>query len=252
MVSRSEIESYPFNTIEMQDTIVTTCLNNLFNLHMDPKDKSLTPSISTHGYWESWITAYIMNNVQGKHFLDLGANSGYYSLLAAKLGAESVTAFEPNPKYVRLLHKNRWENRVNINVVDKAVGDKIGPVALNFYGDLDGSATIVSPTESHIRALSTTLDRYMFMEPMDAPVLMKVDVEGAEEKVFDGAQRFLNDNQVTMVMEYTPGAYSDEFWDKLSHWGSVNVLDHNGRPQAITERMANSNKDWITLVIRNN
>lgn len=251
MVSRSEIESYPFNVTQLADTICVNCLNNAFKMHMDPNDKSLTPSISKHGYWESWITTYILNNVRNTHFLDLGANCGYYSLAASVFGAKSVIAFEPNPKYVKLLELNREENNLDFKIVDKAVSDKIGSTALNFFGDLDGGASILRPSDRHIRAYSTTLDRYMFHGSMDAPVLMKVDVEGAEELVFDGGQRFLNENQVTMVMEYTPGAYSNKFWDKLTHYGSVNTLDFNGKLNATTQKMVESSFDWITLIVKN-
>lgn len=217
---------------------------------MDYRDQSLTPAIAAHGYWESWITAYITEHVKDKHFLDLGANCGYYSLLAASFGAKSVRAYEPNPKYVRLLRKSAWENGFNIEVVEKAISDKKGSVDLSLFGDLDGGASIMRPSDRHIRALSTTLDSLGTPTP-EAPVLMKVDVEGAEEKVFDGGQKFLNENQVTMVLEYTPGAYSDEFFDKLSDYGSVNMLNHQGHPEAVTKNIVQSKPDWITLVVKN-
>lgn len=252
MISRYEIEATQPNTLFLKEDVIARCLDGKFLMHMSKWDKSLTPSIAEHGYWESWITAYIANNVRDKFFLDLGANCGYYSLLASAFGAADVHAFEPNPRYVRLLRKSAWENDFKIAVHEVAVSDKNGPVALNLFGDLDGGASIVTPSEVHLDALSTTLDRwYTFNGMFDEKVLMKVDVEGAEELVIDGAESFFNENKVTMVMEYTPGAYSDKFWDKLQDLGSINVLNYAGQTQAITRAIAERAADWITLVVRN-
>lgn len=248
-MTREEIESQPFRTGEYNDvTLITSCLGpDGFNLLLDKKDKSLTSAIANTGYWESWITAWHTRNVGDYHlYIDAGANCGYYSMLAAALGAQ-VIAYEPNPKYTQLIDISARINDYRIKIHECALADETGYVGLNFFGDLDGSATIVTTTESNLVVPMTTLDQ---LAVRDRLVVLKMDVEGAEEMVFDGAQQFLANNSVTIIMEYTPGAYSKNFWDKLSKWGAINLVDFNGDEQPISFERANKETDWITLVIR--
>ena len=67
-------------------------------MFVDTRDTSLAPHLLVEGNWEDWITTAIMQHVPGAHFIDVGANVGWYSLVAQHYKAKSVMAFEPNPK----------------------------------------------------------------------------------------------------------------------------------------------------------
>ena len=64
----------------------------------------------------------------GACFIDIGANVGYFSLLAASLEPEArIFAFEPSPKNTETFRRNiRLNAFKNITVVEKAVGEEIG------------------------------------------------------------------------------------------------------------------------------
>lgn len=72
-------------------------------------DISLTPHIIQDGYWENWITKVFLDIVKpGMTVLDIGANIGYYSLLAAsRVGSTGkVISFEANPELADILASN--------------------------------------------------------------------------------------------------------------------------------------------------
>ncbi len=125
--------------------------------------------------------------------LDIGANHGYYSLLAARLsaGAARVLAFEPNPHCLRFLRHHVQANRLeHVSVIAAAVGGASGTA---WFEDGSGTAT------GHLAAGGTqqvqvvTVDETVATYGV-APTHLKIDVEGSELEVLQGAvetlQRF--------------------------------------------------------------
>src|SRR5207245_2930011 len=86
------------------------------------------------GVWEKDVTAYLMKLIEsGMVVVDIGANVGYYTLLAAeKVGSHGkVLAFEPEPSRYALLEKNvRANDLKNVIPVQKAVSNKTGAARL--------------------------------------------------------------------------------------------------------------------------
>ena len=230
-----------------------------FYLYLDPDDKSLTPCIRRDGYWEAWVTAWIYNNiVPGGTFFDVGANCGYYTMLASRrIGDDGIVmAFEPNVRYVQLLGRTLDINKAdNALIIPVALGKERDEVDLKIPGDYHGSAStkfdFTGQYEQEImRVPQHTLAEYM--TSYHNPVMIKLDVEGAEEDVLDGAWDCLyNNGQVTIVMEYTPGAYSDDFLGKLRAFGSVHLLTTDGGDRPVSDEEIRSSEDWMTLIIRN-
>lgn len=213
------------------------------------RDQSLTEAITSHGYWESWVTAWHVKNIgEGDVYIDLGANAGYYSFLANYLGA-TVFAFEANQDYCGLISRSSVFNGVKFYIEAVAIADKTGTAHLNLYGDLDGSASIVGDgwDDKFIDVRTAPLDAYSFPA---GNMIIKMDIEGAEELAWDGMPKTLAIRKPTIIMEYTPGAYSDKFWDKLTAYGKVSLLDYEGNENLVTKQYAESQTDWITLVVR--
>lgn len=238
---------------------VAKCLSD-FLVVTNPYDKSVTPCLLRDGYWESWITSWFTYHVlPGSIFLDIGANCGYYTFLASKLVGEtgSVIAFEPNPEYTQLLRAGVSLNRAsNVKVMPVALGAEFGLANLHIPGAFHGSAAIGQDFSGrYIEKIFTvdvhTLDGYI-QYVGDGPVVIKMDVEGYEEQVLDGASNFLYDrDDVTIVMEYTAGAYSPDFYDKLLDIGNVTVLNYDGGESgALRKRIETPGSDWTTLIVR--
>ena len=81
----------------------------------------------------------------GGVFVDIGANIGYYSLNAARLGAQKVIAIEPNPTILSRLNDNIALNNLSskIAVHDVAVGAETGVANLTIADGDFGSSSIV-------------------------------------------------------------------------------------------------------------
>ena len=127
----------------------------------------------------------------GDTMYDVGANVGYYTLLAShSVGPTGhVIAFEPLPANVRLVQRHLRLNRVrNVEVQEVAVSERDGharfaPHASNAMGKLSESGTV------EVRMVS--LDSIVTSARFPDPRLLKVDVEGAELGVLRGAARLL-------------------------------------------------------------
>lgn len=151
----------------------------------------------------------------GETCLDVGANVGYLtSLLAVRAGPTGkVFAFEPHPRLFDQLESNmmcgwtkQMEHRVAVVSLQRlAIGARNQEMELvepNGFVNNEGLATLVAPTaDLHAvrhRVLVRTLDTLF----SDAPRLgiLKVDVEGAEPSVFQGAARLLEKQQIRDIV----------------------------------------------------
>ncbi|MBZ5698578.1 MAG: FkbM family methyltransferase [Acidobacteriia bacterium] len=111
---------------------------------------------------------------------DVGANAGFYSLLASILVGEKghVYAFEPLPANLRNLRKHMELNRVgNCTIIESAVSSSDGeaafdPSADRYTGHLSAAGNI------HVRTV--TLDTLASRHEIRPPDFMKIDIEGAE------------------------------------------------------------------------
>ena len=118
--------------------------------------------------------------------VDAGANIGVATrwLLARHPGAR-VVAFEPDPDNARLLRENTRGRHVTVEEV--ALGDRNEEVIL-YRGDHDAVHSIVAgaagETGSTVRCVR--LDRWLETSGIERVDLLKLDVEGAEERVLDG------------------------------------------------------------------
>ena len=138
----------------------------------------------------------------GSRFWDVGANVGFFSLLAARLGA-TVDAFEPVPENVAALQAG---------VAANAYGDRIA-VHAAAVAEASGSAGLVvvdDPSWSHLADRGNharTRERIdvdvVALDDLDLPPpdLVKIDVEGSEAAVLRGAQRLLREHRPALVVE---------------------------------------------------
>lgn len=186
-------------------------------IYVDTRDHSLTPHIILDGNWEDWITKVFRGLVrEGMKVMDIGANIGWYSLIAAELMGPKgrLTAFEANPEMADILYRNIMVNGYadRATVVPKAVYSESKPLEFMVYEHYKGSSSIFSTDESaavyndelkHITVQSTSLDDFL---PAGSTLdFIKIDAEGAEPFVFKGARRTLQENRdIIIMMEFSP------------------------------------------------
>jgi FkbM family methyltransferase len=151
--------------------------------------------------------------------LDVGANTGLYALLAARVApAVEVRAFEPYGAARAVLERNLALNpdlAGRVEVVPWAVSDRQGEAPLYVPSDAHGlveTSCSLDPTfkDDVVGAVTvpvTTLDDYTAGGGTSGPVvLIKVDVEGHESQALAGAEAVLARDQPVVLVEVLPRA----------------------------------------------
>lgn len=227
-----------------------------FEMWVDVLDKSVTPHLINDGFWESWITKWVIDNVDDNTvFIDIGSNTGYYAFLAHYLGAD-VSAFEPNPDYANLIRHSQGSNKMQFPVNEYALSNYNGEAKFNIPIELHGSASLSQIIEGYetrqIEVLVRELDWWMPGNFKDGKKLVvKIDAEGEEERVLQGGKKFLDSaDEVVLLLEYTPGAYSADFVDHLFDNYDVAYVDGNGNEERAFIPWLEAQTDWVMLVLR--
>lgn len=149
--------------------------------------------IFAFGVYEPNLTAFIAARLRvGDVFVDVGANVGYFSLLASTLvgAAGGVVAIEASPATFAALDANvRRNGAVNVRAIRLAAWDRETTLSLRYVPDeeFSGGASVVrsvGPVEADVPAgpLATVLAGNELMRAR----LVKIDVEGAEAEVLAG------------------------------------------------------------------
>ena len=158
--------------------------------------------ISRFGVWEPDVSHVIERNLgRGEVFIDIGANIGYDSLLAASLvgDAGAVVAVEPVRSTFELLRANIAANphATNVRTVNVAVSDRRGTLGLYEFGPWNVGATTTVPTRREFfgpsappefgrpagTATALPLGDIITAEEMSRTRLIKIDAEGAEAPI---------------------------------------------------------------------
>ncbi|MDP2598922.1 MAG: FkbM family methyltransferase [Candidatus Liptonbacteria bacterium] len=170
---------------------------------------------------EIQVTNFIVDNLkEGDTFLDAGAHTGYYSLLASKIVGPrgSVHAFEPTPRTFGILKDNVASSaRYNVILNEKALLEKQRTAEFADFGVRHGGLNSVLDLKElpkefaelkekegldihKFRAEGIGLDEYC-RERKVRPDLIKIDVEGAEYLLLSGAQDILRNYHPPLVIE---------------------------------------------------
>jgi FkbM family methyltransferase len=151
-----------------------------------------------------------LNLKRGNAFYDVGANVGFFSLLAARLaGPEgSVISFEPIGENVSKLSENVRRNQFdNVRIIPNALGSANGERTFQLsesptWGKLKGVAQEVpNKYTSDITVQVRRLDDLVGGENLPPPDFIKIDVEGAELEVVEGARDTLLRYGPTLMIE---------------------------------------------------
>jgi FkbM family methyltransferase len=160
-----------------------------------------------YGSWEPEVVSSIRHHVQsGTRVLDIGAQSGFYSLLLSRLvGPEGmVFAFEPLPANFRILEENLRLNSIqNVTTRREAVSDVSGDISFDFPHEevsLIAGPLLESDDVGTFQVPAISLDD--FVHQTGQPIqFIKMDVEGAETAVLRGAVQTLKSFHPSMVVE---------------------------------------------------
>ncbi len=183
--------------------------NHDFLLRINPsEDSGVELSLHETGTYEKGILAFLQANLRkGDCFVDVGANIGLMSIFASNcVGNEGqVLAYEAHPKTAELLNENIQLNQLmNIQVCQYALGSEEGQTKIydNWQINRGGASLIVKTNDSvafdiEIHQLDNKIPSNLI------PKVIKIDVEGFELEVLEGASETIKKYQPILIVEFS-------------------------------------------------
>jgi FkbM family methyltransferase len=165
-----------------------------YRFEYDPRDEILRELCFTGRYAAPETALLRALLAPGMTFVDVGANIGYFSLLAAHLVGKTgrVCALEPDPRIFALLSRNVKLNDVpQIRLMQVAAAETSGRAVLSGHAE-SGSNRGIShlgaalPGEIVFEVATQSLDELIVEEHIERVHVCKIDVEGAELRVLNG------------------------------------------------------------------
>lgn len=140
---------------------------------------------------------------EGKVFVDVGANIGYFTRLASKLVGRTgrVVACEPMPVALRLLRLNTAD-LPNVTILPMALSDQKREATFYVRKKGDMSSLYHDPAAHALRVDVSTMDDSL--EELPRIDLIKIDVEGGEYDVFRGGRATLAKHRPIVYFELLP------------------------------------------------
>ncbi len=246
----------PFGIMYPDDSMfVHTVFQNKY--FIDANDLVMAPFIVCHRVWEPEISQFLYNSLhEDSSFVDVGANFGYFTILAAsKIGNSSsghVISIEPNPKALSLLRKNisiNW-SMAPISLYAAAASDQSGRVKLFVPNDRASCASFQEDElldNIQIEVDTVRIDDLITGgRPLD---FLKIDAEGAEYQVLIGAKETIARSPgLVLVMEWA--IYCLEGASDSGPQDVVAFFRSNGfRAYRIPDRAFSDDRDWLPFEV---
>jgi FkbM family methyltransferase len=239
-----------------------------FKMYVSPDDDYIGGSIIREREYEPHMTGIFQQFVRPKmQVLDVGANMGYFSLLAASLVGSTghVYSWEPSPENVKLLLASKQLNQFsNIEIVQAAAGARSG--LLKYFPNFSNGLVMEIGEERPEEAvpaetvMALRIDDYV---PHDAKIgFIKIDVEGFEYEALSGAMDTIRRNLPIIATEFGPkallrasGISGEEFLQFFVRLGyDISVIDkYNlvpGNVADVLRHYESSDVDHIDLLLR--
>lgn len=236
-------------------------------MYLDPRDRGLVPHLLLDGEWEHDITMAWLKTVRpGDTVLDIGANFGYFGVLAAQQANRDcrVVLFEANPELMPYIGKTINVNSFSncLTAENLAVSDKAGKVTLNVLKDYIASSSVHETEElnkynqngeifevaSKVKVEAIAVDEYCEAHKISEVNLIKMDIEGYEDVAYLGMRKLIkNSPGATMFIEFTKQGYKNprKFYElMLNDFGYVYLIDEFG------EIYRPKNTDYSDLVAK--
>ena len=197
----------------------------------------------------------------GMTVVDVGANWGYHTLLAARLvGADGrVISLEPHPGVYAKLESNVERNRVtHVTPVRMAAADRAGIVQLAEYDDVGGNFGVAhlemdGPAGRGHEVKADVLDTILRQLHVGVIDVMKMDIEGAEGLALRGAEELLRVGAIGyLLLELHPsrlmgGETAETILNRLAGFGyQAWSIDHSAEA---TRRLAYGRASTVAMLL---
>jgi FkbM family methyltransferase len=242
-----------------------------FKMYVRLNDQFIGAAIARDKQYEPHVTRALRDTLgRGATFIDVGANIGYFALLAAKIVGPSgrVLAFEPNPANCELLRRSIATNEFgNVTLHQQAVAESRQTLHFATAG-IDSNGRVVNPAEAAAEVVALpTVEAVALDEALADRAridVIKLDVEGAEARAWRGMQTILARHKPTLLFEFSPvllrhtsEVEPEAFLRQVNDQYDLYIISPVGttatRPDSVAEiiaRQADSNQTHLDILAR--
>ncbi len=145
---------------------------------------------------------------QGGVFVDIGANEGYFSVVAGRI-ASRVVCVEPQTRLAPVLRRNFELNEINnVTVEHVAISSEKGRATFHLSNINTGSSALQRPTKYKLPTETvelTTLADLFLRNGLEHVDVMKIDIEGSENEAIFGSPEIFSEQMVAnIILELHP------------------------------------------------
>jgi FkbM family methyltransferase len=233
---RSVLRRFYYILNRPKDGILEISLSNILAKFLinNPDEFRLTESVTGENGERRVLEKFISLINKGDVIYDIGANTGVWSVILAKVVGNSgkIISFEPEKESIERLKENlKINNLNNVLIVEKALGDKNQKSKL-FIGETTGNFSLVNLYEKDVNYQDVEVvngDNYIKEQNLQIPKAIKIDVEGFEYSVLMGLKNTLQ-NPICKVIccEIHVGLFPEGITDQkvinlIKSFGFVNI-----------------------------
>jgi FkbM family methyltransferase len=171
-------------------------------------------------------------------FWDVGANVGVFSVVARRFSPDvKIVAFEPEPNNFRSLCNTSMINGLNILAHPIALSSETGIEVFNIRGKFATGLSFHQLGEGNLskRETAATIgmaafagDDLVYKYQMDSPDILKIDVDGIEDKVMRGFSRLISERMITWIAIEVSDETGPEIIRQLKDAGYVFATEPDG------------------------
>ncbi len=228
----------------------------------DASDTIISEKLRSEQCWEPYETQLVLKHFHaGEVFVDVGANIGYYTMLASEIAGPqgNVIAYEPDQNNFALLQENVKTNGLgNAQLHPLALSDRDESGQLFLSTDNFGDHRIYSAGGERSSHPIKLVHGDQHLESQTSRIdFLKIDTQGAEYFVVNGLKQLIaaNSAHLRMILEFCPygirhsGADGDQLIELLESFGmQYHIIDHI--EYRLIPAQAHHLSDWVRDLAR--
>jgi FkbM family methyltransferase len=227
-----------------------------YSLFVSPADRDVSATIAAGQSYEPYVESILRGVLKpGDTFLDVGANIGYFTALAAYLVGPTghVIAWEPLDKNLQLIYATLWENRFeNVTVFPFAASSEQRLVAMGSH-TFSSNAGIVNRVmgQQRTRFISQS---HRLDDQLSATMridVVKFDIEGHEIHAWRGGAKLLAKHRPHVLTEFHPKCIREntdldpaEYVRILLDYSGVVEVLHRERSNVLCRDVESVLREW--------
>lgn len=242
-----------------------------FKMYVRLNDQFIGAAIARDKQYEPHVTRALRDALgRGATFIDVGANIGYFALLAAKIvgPAGRVVAFEPNPSNCDLLRHSIEVNSFSTITLHQAAVAEARQTLHFATAGIDSNGRVVNAAEAAAEVVALPTVEAVALDEVLADLnridVIKLDVEGAEARAWRGMQAIIARHKPILLFEFSPvllrhtsEVEPDAFLRDVSRQYDLYIISPVGttaaKPDSVTEivaRQAGSSQTHLDILAR--